>query len=236
MRCWTKSDFAVTYHFGHISPFLGCFSSKMCAFLRGIMWETGSKRSKLVQLHCSKACNYNCRSGPKLSSLVWFLVFFRSYRLDFRHYFQWTICEKHSTLVEIWAYAHTFISTMKSTCKSVKRQRLNLTTMWYHIPCWRKKQRRKDGDQVSTYRYAKLCANTSQSLRLHNKAIFHNKLVAMRPTTKKEIPSAHEVSMYIHNKFVEWLKDMKNDILIRSFLVLWHLMTLTHFFFTVGTR
>ena len=45
-------------------------------------------------------------------------------------------------------------------------------------------------------------------------SIYCNTLVAMRPATmKKEMPSAHEVSTYIHNKFVEWLKDTKKAVL-----------------------
>ena len=39
MRCWTKSDFAVTYHFGHISSISGLFLFKIgskCAHFWGV--------------------------------------------------------------------------------------------------------------------------------------------------------------------------------------------------------
>ena len=73
MRCWTKSDFAITYHFGHISsisgPFLFEIGSK-CAHFWGYHVDNWFK---LVQLRCLKACNHNCRSSPVfgLFSVLW---------------------------------------------------------------------------------------------------------------------------------------------------------------------
>ena len=40
MRCWTKSDFAITYHFGHISSISGPFLFKIgskCAHFWGVL-------------------------------------------------------------------------------------------------------------------------------------------------------------------------------------------------------
>ena len=52
-----------------------------------------------------------------------------------------------------------------------------------------------------------------QALTVANKATFRNCLVAMRPKTLRvDLPSTHEVTMYIHNKFIMWLKELKTDI------------------------
>ena len=45
--------------------------------------------------------------------------------------------------------------------------------------------------------------------------MFRNCLVVMRPkATKLDIPSSHDISVYIHNSCVKWLKDLKDDILV----------------------
>jgi hypothetical protein len=37
----------------------------------------------------------------------------------------------------------------------------------------------------------------------------------MRPkSNKKDIPSSHDISVYVHNKCVEWLDKLKYDILV----------------------
>ena len=63
-----------------------------------------------------------------------------------------------------------------------------------------------------------LCAETEsvcQSLAVANKAVFHNCLVGMRPkSTQKDMPSTHDVSMYIHNKFVCRLEELKHNIIV----------------------
>jgi hypothetical protein len=54
-----------------------------------------------------------------------------------------------------------------------------------------------------------------QALALAEKPIFRNCLVAMRPKTmRKDLPSRHDIEVYIHNEFVAWLKSLKNDILV----------------------
>jgi hypothetical protein len=46
-------------------------------------------------------------------------------------------------------------------------------------------------------------------------ALFQNCLTVMRPrTVHHDLPSVHEVSKYIHNKFVKWLKTLKDKILV----------------------
>jgi hypothetical protein len=52
-----------------------------------------------------------------------------------------------------------------------------------------------------------------QSLAIANKPSFRNCLLAMRPKTiHSDLPSTHEVTKYLHNEFVAWLKTLKNDI------------------------
>jgi hypothetical protein len=46
-----------------------------------------------------------------------------------------------------------------------------------------------------------------------DKARFRNCLVSMRPNTNKaDLPTAHDVSLYIHNAFVNHLKELKEEI------------------------
>ena len=59
------------------------------------------------------------------------------------------------------------------------------------------------------------CIEPIQSLAVANKASFRNCLVSMRPKSiTKDIPSTHNVATYIHNQFVERLKELKGDILV----------------------
>ncbi len=54
-----------------------------------------------------------------------------------------------------------------------------------------------------------------QALALAKKPVFRNCLVAMRPkTTRKDLPSRHDIKVYIHNEFVDWLKTLKSEILV----------------------
>jgi hypothetical protein len=47
------------------------------------------------------------------------------------------------------------------------------------------------------------------------KPVFRNCLVAMRPkSVRQDMPSTHEVTTYIHNEFVNWLNQLKSDILV----------------------
>ena len=52
-----------------------------------------------------------------------------------------------------------------------------------------------------------------QALTIANKATFRNCLIVIRPKTLcVDLPSTHKVMTYIHNKFIVWLKELKNDI------------------------
>lgn len=56
-----------------------------------------------------------------------------------------------------------------------------------------------------------------QALALAEKPIFRNCLVAMRPkTTRRDLPSRHDIEVYIHNEFAAWLKTLKDDILVSN--------------------
>ncbi|KAH8999021.1 hypothetical protein EDB83DRAFT_2238045 [Lactarius deliciosus] len=55
----------------------------------------------------------------------------------------------------------------------------------------------------------------TQSLAVADKALFWNCLVAMRPKLiSKDLPSTHNVMRYIHNKFVQWLQELKDNIMV----------------------
>jgi len=58
---------------------------------------------------------------------------------------------------------------------------------------------------------------SNQAPALAEKPIFRNCLVAMRPkTTRKDLPSRHNIEVYIHNEFVDWLKILKAEILVSN--------------------
>ena len=57
-----------------------------------------------------------------------------------------------------------------------------------------------------------------KALAVAGKDLFRNCLVAMKPkAVRSDMPSTHDVTTYIHNQFVKWLKELKSDILV-SFL------------------
>ncbi|KAF8336151.1 hypothetical protein F5887DRAFT_891577, partial [Amanita rubescens] len=52
-----------------------------------------------------------------------------------------------------------------------------------------------------------------QSFEVAEKTTFQNVLASMRPqVSKKDIPSAHKVSSYLHNKYSDWMSQLKEDI------------------------
>ncbi|KAN0124318.1 hypothetical protein V8E52_001967 [Russula decolorans] len=66
----------------------------------------------------------------------------------------------------------------------------------------------------ATYAVAQFVACNDQALAVAKKPIFWNYLVVMRPkTTQKDLPSRHDIEVYIQNMFVDWLKMLKNEIL-----------------------
>jgi hypothetical protein len=62
---------------------------------------------------------------------------------------------------------------------------------------------------------------SGQSLAVADKDLFRNCLVTMRPkTTKNDLPSTHDVSVYIHNRFVDQLKLLKKEISVSTTLII----------------
>jgi hypothetical protein len=58
-------------------------------------------------------------------------------------------------------------------------------------------------------------------LAVADKALFRNCLVAMRPkTTKDDLPSTHDVSVYLHNHFINQLKLLKSEITVSIMLMM----------------
>lgn len=63
--------------------------------------------------------------------------------------------------------------------------------------------------------YALKLTSFDQALAITEKPIFRNCLVAMRlKTTRKDLPSRHDIEVHIHNEFVDWLKTLKGEILV----------------------
>ena len=56
-----------------------------------------------------------------------------------------------------------------------------------------------------------------QTLAVADKDIFQNCLVAMRPkATCLDLPSIYDVGKHLHNEFIAWLEDLKNDITVSN--------------------
>ncbi|KAF9220702.1 hypothetical protein BS17DRAFT_713667 [Gyrodon lividus] len=52
-----------------------------------------------------------------------------------------------------------------------------------------------------------------QYLAVASKSTFRNCLVAMKPTAANaDLPSMHDISTYVHNSFIEFLRTLKSDL------------------------
>lgn len=57
----------------------------------------------------------------------------------------------------------------------------------------------------------------SKLLSTANKVVFCNCLIAMWPqANKSDLPTTHDITMYIHNQFVAHLNALKEDIMVRT--------------------
>ncbi|KAG9310553.1 hypothetical protein JVU11DRAFT_9102 [Chiua virens] len=66
-------------------------------------------------------------------------------------------------------------------------------------------------------RVAQFIVCDDQSLAVADKAAFRNCLVAMQPNaTKADIPSTHDVSTFVHNEFINFIKQLKVEIQLPS--------------------
>ena len=56
-----------------------------------------------------------------------------------------------------------------------------------------------------------------QALAVVEKPVFCNCLIAMRPkTSQNDLPSTHDLVVYIHNEFVAWMKKLKDEMLVNK--------------------
>jgi hypothetical protein len=56
-----------------------------------------------------------------------------------------------------------------------------------------------------------------QVLAITGKAMFCNCLIAMRPKVGSvDLPTTHDITVYIHNKFIELLRKLKDDITVSN--------------------
>jgi hypothetical protein len=64
---------------------------------------------------------------------------------------------------------------------------------------------------------AQFVACDNQALAVADGLFFRNCLVTMRPKTiSSELATAHEVCSYIHNECIDWLAQLKKDIIVRT--------------------
>ncbi|RDB23358.1 putative AC transposase [Hypsizygus marmoreus] len=119
-----------------------------------------------------------------------------------------TKCEESEVPENHWAIPRPIWKQMEEE-KNAKKKKIQ-TTLEFEILSSPKEFTRDGILQAVT----ELIAVDDQALALANKAVFHNCLVTMRPkTTKADLPSTHNVVVHLHNQFVEWLKQLKADIL-----------------------
>jgi hypothetical protein len=63
---------------------------------------------------------------------------------------------------------------------------------------------------------AKFIACDDQALAVVEKPVFCNCLIAMWPkTSQNDLPSTHDLVVYIHNQFVAWMKKLKEMIQVK---------------------
>ncbi|KAH9035943.1 hypothetical protein EDB85DRAFT_1822130, partial [Lactarius pseudohatsudake] len=71
--------------------------------------------------------------------------------------------------------------------------------------------------EAALHAVAQFVACDDQAFAVANKRLFHNCLVSMRPKTKvSDLLSSHDVSIYIHNECVKWLKQLWREITVST--------------------
>ena len=59
-----------------------------------------------------------------------------------------------------------------------------------------------------------------KAFALVSKAVFRNCLTVMQPKTRtKELPSAHDVTIYIQNEFIRFMDQIKQVIQVSGYLI-----------------
>ncbi|KAH9072193.1 hypothetical protein EDB83DRAFT_2204585, partial [Lactarius deliciosus] len=112
--------------------------------------------------------------------------------------------------VNHWAIPRPIWKEMEAEKRGDKHKQLKLDGIFEKV----RSQREFMHDGI-LHTVAQYVACDDQSLAVTDKALFRNCLVAMRPKSiSKDLPSTHNVMRYIHNKFVQWLQELKDDIMV----------------------
>ncbi|KAF8347516.1 hypothetical protein F5887DRAFT_915781 [Amanita rubescens] len=117
---------------------------------------------------------------------------------------------------------YTVGNIMMSTKKDVKKITYRSTTMRSHAMFGAKEMKRVVEKVASPREFKRekvlecitqFIVCDDQSFEVAEKTTFQNVLASMRPqVSKKDIPSAHKVSSYLHNKYSDWMSQLKEDI------------------------
>lgn len=71
-----------------------------------------------------------------------------------------------------------------------------------------------------TQNHHELRTRHHKPLALADNTAFRNALVAMRPkSSTKDLPSSHDVSVYIHNEFVKHTTALKEELRVRQVII-----------------
>ncbi|KAH9012951.1 hypothetical protein EDB83DRAFT_2233517 [Lactarius deliciosus] len=69
---------------------------------------------------------------------------------------------------------------------------------------------------------AQFVACDDQAFAVANNKLFQDCLVSMRPKTKaSDLPSSHDVGVYVHNECLKWLKQLWKEITVST--QAWHI-------------
>ncbi|KAG6904054.1 hypothetical protein DXG01_012929, partial [Tephrocybe rancida] len=116
-------------------------------------------------------------------------------------------CQEHNLTENHWAIPRDIWNEMEAT-KSGKKSTAQQNIEFEKLEGPREFTREGVLESVS-----KLITVDDQSLLLADKPLFRNVLISMRPkATKADLPSTYDVKVFLHNKYVEWLKQLQSDI------------------------
>jgi hypothetical protein len=80
-----------------------------------------------------------------------------------------------------------------------------------HIPILSQFTRDRALDAIT-----KFVTCNDQALAVVEKPVFYNCLIAMQPkTSQNDLPSIHDLVVYIYNQFVAWIKKLKEEIQVK---------------------
>ncbi|KAH8982300.1 hypothetical protein EDB83DRAFT_2241625, partial [Lactarius deliciosus] len=71
--------------------------------------------------------------------------------------------------------------------------------------------------EAALHAVAQFVACNDQAFAVVNNKLFRNCLVSMRPKTKvSDLPSSHDVGIYVHNECLKWLKQLWKEITVST--------------------